>query len=264
MFKRGGMSIYEYLHQQREDSPAWLGRFNPGDQFPRDQFFASRVVYYPGSGTDGHPVKVFGSTHSAHCFVYADYGVNQATLEEELGDPRYGFRGYETLARVQLREQDLVPRGWTAHVDRTEVPHHRHWFATVAAAPFGFLEVLERNRELGDDHGAPRLAILFLGADGAATYDALFCQRDSVSAPFALVLQDHGFGGNYDRFGAGGLLERIARRCEVMPQWLLVADDMRPWDGFERVPNVNGDRGGMHNNLRFLYQRLHEPRAQQR
>lgn len=258
------MTLYEYLRQQREDPPAWLGRFNPGDPFPREQFFASRVVYYPGSGTDGHPVKVYGSTHSAHCFVYADSGVTQTALEEELGDPRWGFRGYDRLSRLQLRETDLVPRGWTAHVDRAEVPHDRHGFAAVAAAPFGFLEVLEREREVGDDHGAPRLAILFLGADGAATYDALFCQRDGVSAPFALVLQDHGFGGNYDRFGAGGLLERIARRCEVVPQWLLVAENTRPWDGFERAPNVDGDRGGMHNNLRFLHQRLDEPRAQRR
>jgi hypothetical protein len=109
IFKRGRMTMYEYLRQQREDPPAWLGRFNPGDPFPREQFFASRVVYYPGSGTDGHPVKVFGSTHSAHCFVYADYGVTQTALEEELGDPRYGFRGYHRLSRLQLRETDLIP-----------------------------------------------------------------------------------------------------------------------------------------------------------
>lgn len=257
------MTLYDCLRQQREDPPAWLGRFRSGDPFPREQFVASRVVYYPGAGTDGHPVKVFGSTHSAHCFVYADYGVTQTALEEKLGDPRFRFRGYHSLSRVQLRETDLVPWGWTAHVDRAEVPLDRHGFA-VAAAPFGFLEVLERERELGDAHGATRLAILFLGADGVATHDALFCQRDGASAPYALVLQDHGYGGNYDRFGAGGLLERIARRCEVVPQWLFVAENTRPWDGFERVPNVDGDHGGMHNNLRFLYQRLDEPRAQPR
>lgn len=257
-------TLYEYLHQQHEDLPSWLGRFNPGDPFPREQFFGSRVVYYPGSGTDGHPVKVFGSTHSAHCFVYADYGVTQTALERGLGDPRYGFRGYHRLARLQLRESDLIPQGWTAHVNPAEVPPNRHMFATVAAAPFGFLEVLEREPELGDAHGASRLAILFLGADGVATYDALFCQRDSVSAPFALVLQDHGFGGNYDRFGSAGLLERISKRCEAVPQWLLVAEYTRQWDGFERVPNVDGDRGGMHSQLRFLHRRLDLHRAEPR
>lgn len=44
------MTLYEHLHQQHEDLPSWLDRFNPGDPFPREQFFASRVVYYPGSG----------------------------------------------------------------------------------------------------------------------------------------------------------------------------------------------------------------------
>jgi hypothetical protein len=53
--------------------PSWLDDFANGDAFERESFFASRIVYYPSSGTDGHPVKLFGSTHSAHSFVYAAY-----------------------------------------------------------------------------------------------------------------------------------------------------------------------------------------------
>jgi len=71
---------YEYLQGLREDIPAWLDQFRDGDNFQRQKFFGTRIVFYPGSGTDGHPVKMFGSTHSAHCFVYADYGVTQTTL----------------------------------------------------------------------------------------------------------------------------------------------------------------------------------------
>lgn len=48
--------------------------------------------------------------------------------------------------------------------------------------PYGFLEVLERDAELGPEHGAARLAIIFLGADGHATYDALFCQGKNPQA----------------------------------------------------------------------------------
>lgn len=50
------MTLYEYLRQQREDLPRWLARHRPGDRFVRQQFFSSRMVYYPGSGIDGHPV----------------------------------------------------------------------------------------------------------------------------------------------------------------------------------------------------------------
>lgn len=248
------MTLSEFLLGQRENLPEWLGRFSPGDPFPRAEFLASRVVYYPGSGTDGHPVKLFGSTRSAHCFVYADYHVTQAELERELAGP-HRFRGYHTLARLHLRERDLVPNGWTAHVSPGEAPPNRLRFARVAAAPFGFLEVLERQEPLDDNHGARRLAVLFLGADGIATYDALFCQGRGDLRPYALLLQDHGFGGNYDHFGQDSLLEGIASRCNALPRWLVVAEHTRAWHGFERVPGVNGKRGGMHNTLRFLYER---------
>ena len=249
------MSLHEYLQNQQEEIPHWLDQFEDGAPFLPQQFFGSRVVYYPGSGTDGHPVQLFGSTHSAHSFVYADYGLRQADLEAELEHPRYGFRGYHTLARHQLRQSDLVPVGWVPHIRADEIRPDIYGFAAVINAPFGFLEVLERDSEFDDNHGARRLAILFLGADGIATYDALFCQRHSISAPYAVVLQDHGFGGNYDRFGRDSLLERIATRCNVFPRWLLVADNTDPWLGFARVNNVDGDRGGMHNMLRYLYER---------
>lgn len=247
------MTLYEYLHHHREDLPVWLARFKSGDPFPREQFFASRVVYYPGAGTDGHPVKLFGASHCAHCFVYADYGVTQPRLETELADPRHGFRGYHCLDRLQLCERDLVPNAWSAHIARDEAPVSR--FSSVAASPFGFLEILERAPDLDDTHGARRIAVLFLGADGIAAYDALFCQGGGNSSPFAVLLEDHGFGGNYDRFGQGGMLERIARHGNRLPQWLLVAENTRAWDGFARMPEVDGDRGGMHASLRMLYGR---------
>jgi len=250
------MTLKEYLERQREDLPGWLGGFTLSDAFPREQFFASRVVYYPGSGTDGHPVKLFGSTHSAHCFVYADYGVPQQQIEGQLA-ARRGFRGYHTFARLQLCERDLVPGGWTPHVGPDEVLRDKNHFANVA--PFGFLEVLERNANLNDTHGARRLAVLFLGADGIATYDAIFCQKRGT-VPFAVLLQDHGFGGNYDKFGRGGLLESIVMRSQCLPSWLLVAEYTTAWQGFDRVPDVEGDRGGMHRTLRLLYERReHQP-----
>lgn len=249
------MTPSEFLREKREAMPDWLAQFTNGMAFPRAAFFGSRVVYYPGSGTDGHPVKLFGSAHAAHCFVYVDYGRTQAELDEALQHPEHGFLGYHRLARVLLRESDLVPSGWRSHVAPGEIntaaPRH---FPSVAAAPFGFLEVLERNPDLGEEHGAKRLAILFLGANGIASYDALFCQGPEQRPPFAVVLVDHGFGGNCETFGRAGLLERIAQRCNVFPELLLVAEHTQAWEGFERVPDVERDRGGMHNERRYLYE----------
>lgn len=245
------MTPYEYLRGKRVTIPAWLDGFKEGSLFNRRQFFASRTVYYPGSRTDGHPVKLFGSTHSAHCFVYADYDLPQETLEERLAHPNTRFRGYHTLARIRLSEAELVPEGWIPHVHPAEVDTAR----IVSPPPYGICEILERDEELGDDHGPLRLALLFLGADAIAAFDALYCQSADIPAPFAVVLEDHGFGGNYDRFGSGGLLERIASGCDRIPEWLLVAEGTKPWVGFEPAPDVSGDRGGMGNSLRFLHER---------
>jgi hypothetical protein len=56
------MTIYEYLKNDKETIPTWLLEIKEGDKFPREDFFKSRIVFYPGSYTDGHAVKVFGST----------------------------------------------------------------------------------------------------------------------------------------------------------------------------------------------------------
>lgn len=243
------MTPYEYLRGLQEGVPAWLDQFKAGDRFPRRRFFGSRIVFYPGSGTDGHPVKLFGSTHSAHCFVYADYGVPQTVLEAELGDTGHHFLGYHSLSRLQLSQHDLVPNGWPMHVDANDMRTNRH--RGDADPSFAFLEVLQRDRGIDNNHGASRLAVLFLGADGIATYSALFCQAHR-SPPFAILLHDHGCGRNYDRFGKGGLLDRLVTHCRVFPRFLLVAENTKLWDGFVRISEVAGDVGGMHATVRLL------------
>lgn len=223
-----------------------------------DAFWQSRIVYYPGFGSDGHPVRFFNTHQLANCFVYADYLVEEEQVCADLDNPEQAynghFRGYHSVERIRLSAADLTPSGWRQHV-----PSPRANWARPRIRPYAFLERLERDAGLDDSHGAPALSILFLGADGHATYDALFCQDGQQRAPYAVVLQDHGFGGNYDRFGAGGLMEGIAITTGVFPEYLLVAENTSPWDGYVRVPGMDGSRGGGNGRLRHLYQR--DPRA---
>lgn len=246
------MNINSYLLQHKEPCPSWLLNFKPGDAFNRQQFFGSRQVFYPGHGRDGHPVKLFGASHSAHCFVYADYYVERDALEDSLSnlDPRFHrrFRGHHTLARLNLSQTDLTPHGWRQHAVLSCPPNMGR-----DTSPFGFVEILERDDGLDDQHGAQRLAILFLGADGIATYDALFCQQNGALAPFAALIQDHGFAGNYDKFGEGGLLERMAMQCQVLPKFLLVARGSDVWRGYSQCLGVSGDVGGVQRKMRFLH-----------
>ncbi len=219
-----------------------------------DAFWQSPIIFYPGFGSDGHPIKFFNSRHLAHHFVYADNRVIKANIKADLENPTKSYdghiRGYHGVNRITLQASDLVPNGWRPHV----TPPHSD-LAQAHIKPYGFLEVMERDEGLDDEHGAPSLSVLFLGADGHATYDALFCQDGRERPPYAVVLQDHGFGGNYSNFGRGGLLEQIAIRAGVFPEYLFVAENTEPWSGYVRVPDVEGSRGGMHGHLRHLYRR---------
>jgi len=245
-------TIISLLRKYEEPLPKWLGSYHENERFDRANFFSSRVVYYPGSGTDGHHVKLFNTAHAAHVFIYADYGVPREEIEKQLqaGNP-WHFRGYHVAETIELTEDDLTPTGWRPHIDSSEI----RVIDYRDVNRFGFVAVLECGADFGDDHGAKRLAILFLGADGIASYDALFCQGDGTNAPYAVLLQDHGFGGNCDRFARGGLLERIADRANVFPKWLVVGKNAQAWEGYRRAPAVRGDRGGMHSTLRHLYER---------
>ncbi len=235
------MSPEQYLKENyREPLPGWLRKFNQRSVFNADDFFGSRVVYYPGSGDDGHAVKVFGSSHSAHCFVYADFAVSRATIERDLSSPDRKFSGYDMVARIALRPTDLTPMRGKSHIIATEKQQwdaHFKNFLSMQVESFAFLEVLKRHENLGEDHGAERLAILFIGADGHAAYDALFCQ-DGRKAAFAILLQDHSWGGNYSSFGEGGILQSIATRAERLPDILLVAMNTTPWPGYRDLEGL--------------------------
>ena len=71
--------------------------------------------------------------------------------------------------------------------------------------------------------------MLFVGGVGFVTFDMLYCQDDDTAALFLAVIQDHGFGGNRNRFGWIGILERLARERDGLPKWLLVGENTDPW-----------------------------------
>lgn len=233
-----------------EALPRWLE--GPSPKFDRSEFFRSRTVYYPGAGDDGHPVSLCARAHAAHAFVYVDYGVPQETIRKQV----HTFRGYEVEHLEEVSELTLRPGGWTEHIDRSELRPGAYDFASVE--PFGLFAVLRRSETFEDAHGPRRLAILFVGGDGYATFDALYCQEDGTPAPFLIVIQDGGFSGNFDRFGAGGLLEYIARGRGVLPEWLLVGKPSSAWPGYRDI-GATPERGGRARQLRRLFLREGSP-----
>jgi hypothetical protein len=247
------MTIADTLRRNPEPLPGWLDAYKDGNRFNRRAFFSSRIVMYPGSGDDGHAVKLFASAHAAHTFIYVDQWYKRREIIRTLHPARPGhLRGYHPIGTMEVTQLSLRAQGWRAHGFRGA--HRRNQYP-LASLSFGLVCIVERDGDLMNDHGPSRLAIMFLKWDGFAAYDALFCQRGGASAPFGVLLQDHGLGGNYDRFGRCGLLEQIAHETEVFPTWLVVAENTKPWKGYRRLPRVLGDPGGMHGTTRFLYRR---------
>jgi len=242
-------TIIEYLSGQRESCPEWL-RADPC-AFDRSDFFGSRTIFYPGSGDDGQPVKLCARAHAAHAFVYVDTAYDRDWVGNCLNGPEVGFRGYAPEREESVREADVRPGGWTPTCPSL-TQNERFRFAD----PFAWFVVFRRldGEGYGDTHGPERLAGLFVGADGFAAYDALYCQGDGTPAPFLVTVQDHGLGGNWNRygFGRGGILERMALQRSVLPECLLIADNSKPWEGY-RDTGVAAEPGGCHGHPRRLF-----------
>ena len=228
--------MHEYLKKYREDVPQWLLDYQPGDKVSFDEFMQCRIGYYPGAGFDGNLVKVGNWSHSVHCFLHADYGISREELEQELGKDGC-FTGYHSIGRVDWSDTIRVcgPQGLLDDVD-----------------PYCFMEIFERNMDKDESWGAKRIAVTFLYADGIQTYKQLFVKQYK-KAPWLFLLQDHGFGGSYDRFGRGGILDRIIQKEEDKPEFVICGVNTDIWGGYYRVDRALATCGGMHRTSRLLY-----------
>ena len=245
------MKIVEYLKQNPEPYPEWLQQ--PNLNFNRENFLSTRTVYYPGSGNDGHPVRLCSRSHAAHAFIYVDYDVSIKEIHDSVngvGD-HHGFRGYSVEHEEEVEMSFLRPDGWVRHVSYPVTMHNNSFFSVQ---PFALYFVLKRVDDLDAEHGPERFALLAVGDDGFVTYDAIFCQNDGATPPFLVLVEDYAFGGgNYNRFGSEGLLEEIACITDVFPNYLLADDRGRNvWTGYENT-GARPSKGGMHNVPRSLF-----------
>ena len=113
------------------------------------------------------------------------------------------------------------------------------------------MEIFERNEDKDDSWGAERIAITFLFADGIQTYGQLFVKRYK-KAPWLFLLHDHGFGGNYDRFGRGGALDGIIQKG-VKPEFVICGVNTDIWGGYFIINRVLATCDAMHRTSRHLY-----------
>jgi len=235
------MDLESFLSANSEAMPDWLSKHKIGDIPKMREFLKSRVVFYPGSGSDGQPIELMGSTRFSHSFIYVDYGRDRQSIVRSLEYRDYWLKGYALFDRFDFPERELTPFGWTSHLNIQEIDPESDRFAV--GEPFGFMQLLVREKDFEESHGPERLAILFLHADGVETYDAIFCQT-GATPPFAMVIQDHGMGGQYTPFGESGLLKLLATNADRLPEYLLIASNTEAWSGYTKIEGLDLVYGG--------------------
>ena len=93
-------------------------------EFPMKNILASRAVFYPGAGNDGQPLKIFCESHSAHCFIYADYLKSKKELIKQLKENLASYYwGYKTLFAIEGRAKDFFPEGYNNISDKKDAPY---------------------------------------------------------------------------------------------------------------------------------------------
>lgn len=241
------MKITDFLQKERNPCllPVWLENWNKASSFDVDAFLSSDVVFYPGGGRDGQPIRLFNEGCNVSCFLYADSGYNLKRIDEEFSErPLKGYILIETREVLfgevfrGLSRQNVVFRS------------RRRERIYDAKDKIGCLYIFQHDGGEMSEKCSPFLAMLYLNIDAFYVFENLFSKENT---PFAILLADHGFGGNEGRFGCGGKLEKISTMKEIIPKWLLVAENTREWRMYRKVANVKGDIGGMHYSLRHLF-----------
>ena len=179
------------------DVPEWLTELSSDSmkgQFPLEKLLQDSL-YYPACGFDGNPIKYLAGNILS--FVYVDYGYNRDDLINELKNG--GFRGYKRVGERSVTERELTPKGWTP-TPPNSLDGEPSRSRDMIKEPFCEWLVFERRKDFPVSHGPCRFSILYLCADGAATFQALYIGNSRAPRAVAIIQPGHGFGGNYTNF----------------------------------------------------------------
>lgn len=206
------------LSEHCEPTPAWLAAFPAlgGDlRAAAASFLDSRIAFYPGAGVvDGDLFEVFAASHSVHCVLHADLMQPGSRVNDIL---HRQFRPYVHISHYSVVESAVWDAELTSNILGLSQRHPYDQDAGLQGACFC---VLEREPHLTDEHGPKRIAFLHVQCEAIWLFWNIWVKQRRP-APFAILLQDHGPGGNWTHFGPGGALHKLAIQSGRLPTWLL-------------------------------------------
>lgn len=212
-----------------------------GDPLRVADFFKGRTVYYPGCGFDNHAITVFAESRSCHCFLYSDYLLDVGSVSDLLSSDKF-IPGYKSISIIPVDKSSFDS---CLRINDRKTSNYSKDFS-------GVLCIFDRLCVNDFNFGAERIAVLFLIDDGIELYRDVYCIADGIRPPFAALIQDHGFGGNYSKFGRRGKLCDIALEYKVFPDFLLVGGVNNVWPYYSNMC-FDFVIGGCHNSERLLF-----------
>jgi len=230
----------DILRKSSEEVPDWIRAAPDLTASIVEKFIGSRVVFYPGAGTDSGAIRLFGSSQNSHCFVHADYSHNDCGRNP---------KGYRAVRRSVLSAQMLTKLlGWRDTHPVSDGGHLGRKYRLRA-----LWVIFKRMKSFDEYHGAEYLALLHMQAEAICVFRNLWARRGR--ALHAVVLQDHGLGGNCTQFGRESPLYKLASDNGALPNWLLVGtENTEAWPGYRKVSKPDHP-AGMHGNCSSLYLR---------
>ncbi len=195
-----------------------------------------QVLYYPGAGTDYGPLQHFALNMDLAVAVYVDYLIKPEMIRDML----------RSLSTTTPELQRVSPRDLACQVWADFWPDDsRSLLFAKPSRACGFMCDLQIHPERST-------RLIYLATEGHKTYQNLLGTR---LQPDLVVLQDHGFGGNWRDFGGFSPMYRMARAASALPPLLFSAgENTQVWPGYQAIGEPVLLRGQMHQYERRLYQ----------
>ena len=225
-------------------TPKWLLELTPSDirrgPGPWLMHLVEDALIYPGAGVDGSPVRQCNGV--IHSFIFPDYMVSKDEILGELTRTRRTGTGFAHHRLVELVEFDAGPLVAMAHPEF--ICHGENSFCTEGTD--GVWAVYESRRPGPRE----RFSFLFMGTEAIQTMAALFPRRP----PRALVVQEHGFGGNcWHSFSEK--IHELSQHWDETPEVLILGSDAGPreWRTWGQSLGTDIATESMHKNEREIF-----------
>ena len=219
----------------------------------------SRVLFYPGAFDDMSPALRFACSGGVDAVVYCDYSkrLDAYGFKGLLDEFAYARRDRGSIGRNgshffanrpdEMREVRAEELGYRCRADFMPVLRHR-WGRRDDDATQAVIGWRADLCAVGDDDR--RLVFLYLDTEGIQTFINVWALVGL--APQIVVVQDHGKGGLWTRFGGDSLLYAAAPR---LSRFLYVGDiGTTPWPRYREISCKVVDDRSLHHSLRSLWE----------